>query len=235
MRAILCLAGLALVTASGSVRAADLAPYMPTKAAVAAPVLYSWTGFYMGVNAGWAFQNGGEDIVAVANGAAINFGSEANGFIGGGQLGYRQQFGAFVFGIEGDFDWADIHGTTGVAAAGLAVPNTSNMQWLGSTRLNLGLLLTPQTLGYITGGLEYGATSFNLAMPGVAGLNYSGTRIGWTAGLGVEHKFTQNWSAGAEVRYFDLGTPTVTNLANTVTLSNKFDGVLGVLKLNYSF
>src|SRR5216683_213363 len=89
----LLLAATALsVLAGSSAYAAD----MPTKAYPSyispAPIM-TWTGFYAGVNAGYGWAN-----VGVA-GASNNL----SGFIGGGQLGYNWQIGAFVIGVEGDF------------------------------------------------------------------------------------------------------------------------------------
>jgi opacity protein-like surface antigen len=40
----------------------------------------------------------------------------------------------------------------------------------------------------------------------------SGTSIGWTAGAGMEWKFSRNWSAKAEYLYVDLGKHAATGV-----------------------
>ena len=84
---------------ASSAMAADLptrkAP--PAPQVYSSPLVFSWTGFYVGVNGGWG---GG------TNGGA--FGSPTGGLVGG-TVGYNYQVGQFVGGLEGDWDWADLN------------------------------------------------------------------------------------------------------------------------------
>src|ERR1700756_2201801 len=109
------LAGLAL--ASGSAMAAD----MPLKAPIApaAPV-YSWTGFYAGVNAGYGWTDGsGGNGESCLNNAGTSAGCaviadsalKTNGIFGGAQLGYNIQSGGVVWGFEGDIQASGITGS----------------------------------------------------------------------------------------------------------------------------
>ena len=79
---------------------------------------YNWTGFYIGVNAGYGF--GGNNAVNLAPGepgfaqafAAGDVPLPGNlnpsGFIGGGQAGYNYQFEKYwVAGLEANFQYAD--------------------------------------------------------------------------------------------------------------------------------
>src|SRR6267154_454836 len=106
------LAAIAVTAAIGGTNAsaADLAvkaPYL--KAPVA--MVYDWTGFYVGVNAGVGI---GRDYTRLAIPAGLSFEASylnPQGGLGGGQIGYNWQvqnsfFGALVFGVE-----ADIQGT----------------------------------------------------------------------------------------------------------------------------
>ena len=79
------------------------------------PPPFTWTGFYVGVNAGGIWPSGGRsaslfDPNAGIDGGFVNagfpggLGSQSAGFIGGGQAGYNWQTGAFVLGVETDFD-----------------------------------------------------------------------------------------------------------------------------------
>ena len=147
------------------------------------PVL-SWTGWYVGLNAGatW-FNNNDIDIVSAgvfnpvgfnpdimnqgAAGATANL-SNGNkvGFIGGGQIGYNWQVTNWVFGVEADFQGIGqssngVTATTSVLANnGLPIITDINaskkIDWLGTVRGRLGFLATPTLLLYGTGGLAYG-------------------------------------------------------------------------------
>ena len=77
------------------------------------PPPFTWTGFYIGVNAGGIWPSGSRHatLFAPAAFAFLDFDrlpgrsrSQSAGFIGGGQAGYNWQTGAFVLGVETDFD-----------------------------------------------------------------------------------------------------------------------------------
>src|SRR3954462_766129 len=108
----LLLSSVAVTAMVGSALAADLprrapppAPYVPP------PPVFTWTGFYIGVNAGGAFRvrNHFDNnvffpgvtptplLLLLAN----NTDQNAH-FIGGGQAGVNYQFNQFVLGIEAD-------------------------------------------------------------------------------------------------------------------------------------
>src|SRR6266404_209737 len=106
------LAAIAVTAAIGgtTASAADLpvqAPYL--KAPVA--MVYDWTGFYVGVNAGVGV---GRDYTRLAIPAGLSFEASylnPQGGVAGGQIGYnwqlpRSAFGSLVLGVE-----ADLQGT----------------------------------------------------------------------------------------------------------------------------
>jgi outer membrane immunogenic protein len=105
---------------AGSAFAAD----MPLKApAYVPPPVYSWTGWYAGANAGYAWDSDTVNVstvpiflnstlspsglsapAATAVGATGSFPTRTNGFTGGGQIGYNYQVSNFIVaGIEADF------------------------------------------------------------------------------------------------------------------------------------
>ncbi len=109
--------------------AADLPTKAPAYMPPPPPVM-TWNGFYIGLNAGWHWDNGSFDSVGTPSFANPNFlaGSQAvagalagigtysfgnnnnnGGFIGGGQIGYNWQFGTWVAGLETDIQWLDHH------------------------------------------------------------------------------------------------------------------------------
>jgi outer membrane immunogenic protein len=155
------------------------------------------------------------------------------GFIGGGQVGYNWQFAnSFVAGIEADIQGIASSNSSASFAGGLENPNflgfpvvqtataSRSIDYLGTVRGRLGYLITPTLLAYGTGGLAYGGVRSNVSIS-QAVLNdpslpfayfgsgaFSDTRVGWTAGGGLEWLFWPNWSAKVEYLYYDLGTVT---------------------------
>ncbi|QGM99165.1 outer membrane protein [Methylocystis parvus] len=171
-------------------------------------------------------------------GSSYSTGGSNGGFIGGGQIGYNFQFyNNFVVGIEADiqgiagsssnsapsFSAAPVIGFPGEVVSGATV-SRRNLDYIGTVRGRLGWLATPTLLLYGTGGLAYGGVSMNTAwvgveaptfgaFPGFGATAFSDTRVGWTAGGGVEWMFWPNWSAKVEYLYYDLGNVTANGTA----------------------
>jgi outer membrane immunogenic protein len=94
---------------AGVAGAADLpARTGPVPAPVMYSTMFSWTGFYAGVNAGYHFHDnkatttGTPAFVALGPLVPGSLATGKDGFIGGGQIGYNYQFGAVVAGVEAD-------------------------------------------------------------------------------------------------------------------------------------
>ena len=189
------LAGLGVLAMASMASAADLgrraAPAMPVKAPAYAP--YNWTGFYLGINGGYAW--GSSEWSAPAG--SVNF--DTRGGLVGGTVGYNVQMNQVVFGLEGDLDWTSIRGSTstGICAGGTC--ETRN-NWLGTARGRIGYAFD-RFLPYVTGGAAFGDVK---AEP--AGLGSSTeTRFGWTLGGGLEAAIAGPWTAKVEYLYTDLG------------------------------
>jgi outer membrane immunogenic protein len=99
---------------------------------------------------------------------------------------------------------------TGLAADGFSVKTTSD----ASVRGRIGFLPDQSVLVYATGGAAWlhvestsnCSTGFACAAIGPAVISDSRTKIGWTAGGGLEAMLWANWIARAEYRYADFGT-----------------------------
>ena len=154
---------------------------------------------------------------------------QKGGVLGGIQAGYNWQFGSAVLGLEADFDGAGVKNRgagssiqpfTGFANTQLsAVSTNTSLNWIGTVRGRIGYSPFAPILLYATGGLAYGKVSTNVGYyqmilpPGACGpcngsaaaVAMSGTRVGWTAGAGLEWMVWQNWSLKGEVLYYDLG------------------------------
>src|SRR5260370_37418632 len=105
-----------------------------------APV-YTWNGCYVGASAGWS--QGQSQHFRNSDGAAITESFDLTGFIGGGQLGCNWQWGAWVFGIEGDGSATNKSGQ-GFELQPIPRPNTlwiseTPERWVVTARGLLGL------------------------------------------------------------------------------------------------
>jgi opacity protein-like surface antigen len=74
---------------------------------------YNWTGIYLGGFAGAVYGNG--HVGLPPEGAVA---PHVAGFLGGGQVGYNYQIGAWVLGVEGDGGWTNTKGSTACAPGG---------------------------------------------------------------------------------------------------------------------
>lgn len=233
-RGLLALVGLAgAATFSGAASAADMG--RPVYKAPPAPVatVYDWTGFYVGghVGYGWA-QKDWRDSVGL-----FNTSHHADGFMGGGQAGFNYQVNQFVFGVEGDISWANLTGGSNVLGALGAVPRTgivnTDVDWTATLTGRAGLAFD-RWLVYGKGGVAWAHDRFstNFYTPGT--VDFTDTRIGWTAGAGVEYAFAPQWSAKLEYNYMDFGRQSVSFAPGFAT---DIDQQIHALKfgVNYKF
>ena len=194
------LAAAALLAMCFSVQAAELvmpqrkaykAPPMPPPARFT-PAYTNWTGFYFGLNAGYAWGHTRWDAPP-----PLDF--NTNGGLFGLAVGYNLQQAGWVLGIEADYDWTKLRGST---TCGFGACETRN-NWLSTVRARVGVPVD-QFLPYVTGGLALGdisASNTNL------GFGTASTRkTGWTAGAGLEFALTGNLTAKLEYLYVDLGS-----------------------------
>ena len=164
----------ALALISSAANAADI-PYYN---APARPGSYMWQGPYVGANLGYLWSS-------IDNNSA-----KPNGVGGGVQAGYNVQYNQFVFGGETDIQVTGANDTF--------APWKFSNPWFGTVRGRAGYALN-NVLFYGTGGLAFGelrAEAF--------GLTETHTSAGWTAGVGAEFGFAQNWTAKIEYLYVDL-------------------------------
>jgi outer membrane immunogenic protein len=210
--------------------AADMAPRY-TKAPMAVPdAVYNWTGFYVGVNGGYGWENGTGDLVGNSGGIVIpaaiaggtipsHFNVRPEGWLAGAQAGYNWQVNHIVFGVEGDIQAARIRQSvvlTAVGIPGVLFPTLSTastqLDWFGTARGRIGYAWN-QFMLYGTGGLAFGqvsdtATSATVPPPPFGTGTSSSTRAGWAAGGGFEWAFMPSWSVKGEYLHVDLGSVT---------------------------
>jgi len=195
---LLAIAGLMAAAWASPSLAADL-PRPAYKAPVyVAPSAFSWSGFYVGINGGYAWGHSDWN-----NGIMGNVSMNVKGGMVGGTLGYNLQTGSFVFGLEGDVDASWVDGSSGGGGAGTpcASPNCETKNtWFATGRGRIGYAWD-RFLPYLTGGAAGG----NIKATAANGGSVDKTKLGWTVGAGVEWAFMSNWSAKVEYLYADLG------------------------------
>ena len=176
------LTSVALFALTASATAADLRARPYTKAPPVASPIYSWTGGYFGVNAGYVDGSTrfGDTVGDLANNnAALAVGLRPlgtrvrdNGFTGGGQIGYNHQFGigsGIVLGLEADAAYTDLNRTQTLSNTTnfgpLVTPGAplttrvneyrGGLDFLGTVRGRIGYALD-RFMIYGTGGFAYG-------------------------------------------------------------------------------
>jgi len=201
---------IAALAAAVPANAADIParPQPVYKAPVVAPVVFSWTGFYIGANIGYGwgrFEDGFGNTDSV------------NGVVGGGQIGANWQTGMFVLGVETDIQGTGQDQTFTALSPNGAVSLRESLPWFGTVRGRVGIA-ADRWLFYVTGGLAYGETRNDIAaLTGpFAGLaaSLSQTNTGWTAGGGIEAALADNWSAKLEYLHLDFGNTNTAGLTN---------------------
>ena len=227
---------------------AALAADLPTKAPIVLAA-FNWTGFYVGLNAGYSWGSQTNSLQTTA-GAIVSGNSNTDhlkGFIGGGQIGYNWQIDKWVLGVEADFQGSGqkADGTFFIPAAAVlvaAIPAsnftyTDKLDWFGTVRGRVGMAID-RWLPYITGGWAIGHGSLSGSSTGNIVSSYSGSKSynGWTLGGGVEYAFDRNWSVKAEYLYIDFGNgPTVPVNAARNVVSGKMTDNIARLGVNYRF
>jgi outer membrane immunogenic protein len=213
----LILGSLALAaTIAGPAMAAD----MPLKAPPPIPV-FSWTGCYIGVQAGYGWGQSKHTSAGGTNGAFngtagldITPWFNVAGGVGGGEIGCNYQVGAWVWGIEVDGSAFAKEGQ----ASNLfytAAPLVFNQNWISKTserwnamaRGRIGYAVD-KWLWYITGGATWvgvDVNTFFIPNPGLTNIERT-NRIGWVVGFGTEYAVAYGWSVKWETLYTDYGT-----------------------------
>ena len=210
---------------AGAANAADLPLKAPRSPAPIAAPAFSWTGCYVGANAGYGW--GHNEVTRTHSQTFFSCcappntqqndadpGIDPHGGIFGGQVGCNYQFASnWVFGVEGSFAGAHISGSVvdPLNAAGVVSVNTDA---LGSVVVRLGYTTwNNQLMLYAKGGAAGVENKWNSTVVG----SFTEDRLGWTVGAGLEWAFAPRWSVFGEYDHygFNSGGTTVTT-ANSV-------------------
>jgi outer membrane immunogenic protein len=233
--------------------AADLPVNPYSKAPVMIPAWYDWSGFYGGLNGGggsatncWWLANNASVLINPAVSEGCN---TATGGLAGAQAGYRWQVSSWVFGVEGQGDWADLRGNNKNAfltagPGGLGITDETRLDAIGLFTGNIGYAWD-KVLFYIKGGAAVTSTRYS-TVDIASGLTIDqGKEIRWggTAGAGVEFSFAPDWSIAFEYDHLFMGNKTISSYSDglfTLPIGNFSAGNrisqdidIGTVSINY--
>jgi outer membrane immunogenic protein len=209
-----------------SASAADLGARPYTKAPPPAVVAaYDWSGFYIGGNGGGAWSRKCWDInpftittlvVGTINVAGSEGCHTASGATAGGQIGYRWQSAAWVFGVEAQGNWANLSGSNlsqNIFFDGTGIANRSQIDAIGLFTGQVGYSWNNFLL-YVKGGAAVARDKYDSFLTTALGGQPAGfvvsrgdeTRWGGVVGVGGEYAFTRNWSLALEYDHLFMGS-----------------------------
>lgn len=226
---LLAAVSLVALSATAPAMAADLAARPYTKAPAMVATIYDWSGFYIGINGGGGSSHATWDFVGVGREGS----HDATGGTVGGQVGYRWQSGQWVFGVEGQGNWADFSGDN--TSALFATRNRTKIDSFGLITGQVGYAWQ-NVLLYVKGGAAVVSDKYEISSTAGALLaSTSDTRWGGTVGAGLEFGFAPNWSVGVEYNHIFLSDKDVTFAGFAGTERIKQDVDMGLVRLNYKF
>ena len=182
--------------------AADMAVKAPPPAPL--PMIYDWSGFYIGANGGWGQSHSCLDFVTAVGTVASGCGDRSGG-VAGGQIGYRWQTNQFVFGLEAQGDWANLRNTR-VSLLNPTLSTTAKTDGIGLFTGQIGWAWNASLL-YVKGGAAVTSNHLDVFdnITGLGLFSASNTRWGGTVGVGYEYGFAPNWSVGVEYDHLWMG------------------------------
>ena len=229
----------AIAMAAAPASAADMAVKAPPPAPL--PVIYNWSGFYIGANGGWGQSRNCWDFVDVAGLVVADGCRERSGGLVGGQIGYRWQAGTWVFGVEAQGDWADLSNTR-ISVVDPLFSTRTKTDAIGLFTGQIGYAWNAALL-YVKGGAAVTSNRFSIldTLTGFEFASASSTRWGGVVGVGFEYGFAPNWSVGLEYDQLFMGDAnnsfSIVNPINAAFVNNRIsqDVDMVTVRINYRF
>jgi outer membrane immunogenic protein len=245
---LLGVVGLMALGAAAPASAADLPAKVYTKAPAMVAAVYDWSGFYIGANGGGGWSHKCWDvnnIVGIVIAPAFREGcANASGGVAGGQVGYRWQAGPWVFGVEGQGDWAGLRGSFLSSPAllgpfGFPVTDRSRVDAFGLLTGQVGYAWN-NVLWYGKGGAAVTGDKYE-GIATATGLVFdraTETRWGGVLGTGIEVGFAPNWSVAFEYDHLFMGTRTLNFVTVPGGIADRSDRIrqdvdLATIRVNY--
>jgi outer membrane immunogenic protein len=214
---------------------ASAEPVRYAKAPQPAPSL-GWAGFYLGGHAGYGWHDDDFTRVIDFTGGGQTGGIASRGWLAGGHAGHNWQYRRIVAGLEADFSFVDIEGTSRpVTQPGMGGTQTDRLEdkvkYLATARARLGWLPIDSVMLYATAGPAFARMeriwTTTLTGGGVRTdvLTMPANRFGGVVGAGAEWMpFGSNWIGRLEYLHYDFGrvrdtTTTVSSLPGVISVS----------------
>ena len=230
MKRCVCV-GLFAALMANTAGAADLGYRAP---ALQPALPYSWSGFYIGANAGYGFAN--ETAAISAGGATFNASQDLDGGLAGFQIGANSQWGVLVLGLEADFDWSWQSKTYSSSVPGVSVSVTNEIPWLATMRGRAGIAID-QWLVYATAGLaltEMKTTGSVTVGGATTSLSLSEPQAAFVWGGGIETAlWGSNWTG--KIEYLHVDTIDLVKIYSSVSASSQASNSIVRLGVNYRF
>ncbi|MFZ2315252.1 MAG: outer membrane beta-barrel protein [Gammaproteobacteria bacterium] len=191
----------------------------------------SWTGFYAGVEAGFAFNNAelkSQQLGFTDPSETCNTSSDSSTAIPGIQFGYMYQFPNYlVSGIEAAATFnthqRDILSCNCAITSYASDSFSFKNQMQSSIKGRLGRALNWNNsilLPYLTAGASFADLGLTYKNEGSDYYSKNTTKVGWLIGAGVEWAFEQNWSLRLEYAYVDYGSAINMNIPSIYSLED---------------
>ena len=142
---------------------------------------------------GWNEYSGDDPVAGSSTG-------EAKGWLGGLQLGYNYQLGAFVLGVEGDFSFADVKWTESASFGGSTIDASLKSDYYATAAARVGYAFD-RFLVYGKGGVAFTRDKYDITVSTGGSASGKFNRTGWMLGAGLEYAFWDNWSVKGEYNY----------------------------------
>lgn len=186
--------------------AADLRTTSPAAVPAVAPMAGNWSGFYVGMHAGWTGLNGNQWNVSspIQGSSSVNRGQFNWGLLAGVNFQMQQ----LVLGLEADVGFPGTRNALDAFTGGPAAVNITQgygMDWNAHVRARAGLAMG-QFMPFVSAGVAFGQERLgNAFMTAIS----TRTALGYTVGVGADFMFTRNWIGRVEYLFEDYGSRTV--------------------------
>ena len=222
---------------------------VPQAVTVVRPVVWNWTGFYFGANAGLAVAT--TNFADPFGTSVFGDGVRSPGFMAGGQIGFNWQAPGWrwVLGIEADADAISSDGTTTCFAASAQTINATcraRPQSVATLTGRIGYAMSPAdelqniapigllpirsaTLIYSKAGVARANSQIDMAInndlagfagPDITSNSTNTTFWGWTVGLGIEQALSAAWSLKVEYDYIGFPSRNIANFGSATVDAN---------------
>ena len=215
--------------------AADI--FVPLEAEAPARVeAYNWSGIYAGGQLGWG--NGGHDLGLADDcrgedikrgcfpGAGLSGLDATNDWIGGLRGGFDWQFGQFILGARGTYNWSGGFDTDGYVGDFVSIHGEIGDIYTIDGKVGYSPANIDRMQVYAFGGWAHTDVTGSLRI-GDDMISRTVDMDGWDAGLGIEFAMMDNVTFFLEGTHYDFGSSTfgVNGLTVDTTLDTVQAGV----------